>query len=268
METEFGGAPVDGGTFPALIFARRRRRLRLDHGRAQTTARTSRRLRRGRPVTGRRPTPDASTRHRPRPPRRRPTRPRRAAPEHRDRARLGAAAARRRRRRPAAAAPPAPPAAGSAGGVSPRLAALAARRGGSGRERYALPAAQKRHGQLGRLGDPDPRPGRDRRPRATRPRAAQSSNGGRSSGAPLSSRPIPSATVSLPGPEQSSRALVAPAPAAHLRRARGVGSSARIRTAAARPVGLADGVEQAVDPVGEVDVGEAGRTEQRRCALA
>ena len=48
METEFGGAPVDGGTYPALIFSRVVARLRLDAWPLATTATRSRRRQRGR----------------------------------------------------------------------------------------------------------------------------------------------------------------------------------------------------------------------------
>ena len=207
METEYGGAPVDGGTFPALIFSRRRRRLRRDHGRPRRRR-------------GRRGDDDRST---PRSPRRRPTPRARRAPEstaastaprrgRRARRRRGPGAGtgrarragrRRRRRRPAAhgrrRAPAAP--AASAPASSP-----ARPRRGSGRERNGLPAAQKRHGSSVAFVIPI------RGPVAIsglaplrRPRAELERRLGRAR-APLRSRPIPSASVSLPGPEQSSRA--------------------------------------------------------------
>ena len=77
---------------------------------------------------------------------------------------------------------------------------------------------------------------------------------------------MPSAWVSLPGPEHSSRARPGRAALASPR-APPVGSSARIRTAAAVALGLGDGVEQAVDPVGEVDVGASRRPEEQRRPL-
>ena len=73
---------------------------------------------------------------------------------------------------------------------------------------------------------------------------------------------MPSASVSLPGPEQRSR-VGARSPRRARIRSRPVGrlegaDQDRRRLA----LGFADGVEQAVDPVGEVDVGAAGRAEE------
>jgi hypothetical protein len=65
---------------------------------------------------------------------------------------------------------------------------------------------------------------------------ACTSNGGPDSERPFSSSPIPSATVSLPGPEQSSRGSLRPRLRRMLSTPR-VGSSARTRTAAAAPSG-------------------------------
>ena len=123
-----------------------------------------------------------------------------------------------------------------------RLARLAAGRrptapAAAAARRYALPAAQKRHGQLGRLRDPDPRTRRDLERRSHGAARARSSNGGRSSAAALRSRPIPSASVSLPGPEHSSLRGRAAAAAGASPRGPRVGSSARISTAAALPSG-------------------------------
>ena len=76
---------------------------------------------------------------------------------------------------------------------------------------------------------------------------------------------MPSASVSFPGPEQSSgaaslprRARICSIPQRRLQR-----PDQHRRRAALR---LADGVQQAVDPVGEVDVRAPGRAEQRRGA--
>ena len=91
---------------------------------------------------------------------------------------------------------------------------------------------------------------------------SRSSNGGSASGARFISSPIPSASVSFPGPEQSSRARITAAAPGHL-----LDAPTRLQ----RPdqhrggsaLGLADEVETGVDPVGEVDVRAPGRPEQR-----
>ena len=155
----------------------------------------------------------------------RPAPPRDAASRRADGDRTaGPAGTARRRRRPT-------PPAGGAGAAGTRLApgtrSASARRGspgGQGRETSREPRAQKRHGQLGGLGDADPRAG-DVLERF----AARGSRSGRRSATCRSrSTRCPCAWVSLPGPLQSS-----PAP----RRERisampSSGSSARIRTAA------------------------------------
>ena len=78
----------------------------------------------------------------------------------------------------------------------------------------------------------------------------------------LCSSPIASATVSLPGPEQSSSRLLHGATLAHARDA-----AQRLQRAdqhrGADALLLADGVQQRVDAVGAVDVGASGATEQR-----
>ena len=107
METEFGGAPVDGGTFPALIFSQIVRRLRRDSGR-RTGRRAARRV------------DDVDRRTTSAPP---------GAEHHRARAGGARAASLRRRRRrhrdaehPAAPAQPRP---ADAGGGGPRRRAAA-----------------------------------------------------------------------------------------------------------------------------------------------
>ena len=97
-------------------------------------------------------------------------------------------------------------------------------------------------------------------PRAAGRRRLARLEGRSVTGAPFRSRPTPSASVSLPGPEQSSSGR-APAALAHqldalgrLERADQDGGGAAL--------GLGDRVQQAVDPVGEVDVGAPGRAEQ------
>ena len=114
------------------------------------------------------------------------------------------------------------------------------------------------------LGDADPPANVDRRRRQPGARGSMRI-GPSSSDVRLSSRPIPSACVSLPGPLQRSssratrrRARMTSMPVERLQRPdehRG----ARIHV-------VADGVEQGVDAVGAVDVGDAGRPEERRGA--
>ena len=74
---------------------------------------------------------------------------------------------------------------------------------------------------------------------------------------------MPSACVSLPGPEHRSVAASQAAARAHL-----LDAVERLERAdqhrRADPLGLDDRVEQRVDAVGAVDVGDAGRPEQRR----
>ena len=121
-----------------------------------------------------------------------------------------------------------------------------------------------RHWQLGRLRDPDPPVGEQ--PHATprrRPPGDHDRSGPQSQ--PLSANSIPSAWVSFPGPEQSSRSGTGP------RRSRisstpSIGSSARINTPAAIRR-FADGVQQRVDPIGAVHVGDPGPAEQQPVAL-
>ena len=73
---------------------------------------------------------------------------------------------------------------------------------------------------------------------------------------PFRSRPIPSACVSLPGPEQRSSRRVEAAARAHE-----VEALERLERAdqhgGAHALGLRDGVQQRVDAVGAVDVGAA-----------
>ena len=260
METEYAGGPVDGGTFPALIFSQIATRLRGGPGAAQgrggsgrlraaTTTRprprstsTAESTEAVTPTTeSAEPAPSPSRRRtgaEPRPPRRRPPTP--------------ATTVRPPRRPRAAASRPA------------RWAQAAPARGRQRPREVRAPGGAEAPRQLGRLGDPDPRPG-------LRPRPLASDRGARAklerrlgrARAPLSSSPIPSATVSLPGPEQSSRGSLRP----RRRRIRldpagGLERADQHRGGAA--VGLADRVQHAVDPVGEVDVGAAGRAEDRR----
>ena len=103
---------------------------------------------------------------------------------------------------------------------------------GHGRETYGEPARQKRHGRSTALVIPT------RGPATISPDQpggrGSSRNGSRPRSAPLAPRPTPSASVSLPGPEQSS-ASGRPPRRSRISSMPAVGSSARIRTAAARP---------------------------------
>ena len=144
---------------------------------------------------------------------------------------------RRRHRRPLRRRTPAAPAAPEAGGVSapPRLSRREQAR--RPRPRHArLPAAQNRQGRSTALRDPDARAGDDPR---LGPAGARGSmpDGPVHERRAVSSSPIPSACVSLPGPEHSSSTPAAPAPRRASARCPSSGSSARISTAApdARP---------------------------------
>ena len=163
---------------------------------------------------------------------------RRPKPKRRRRSRAGSAAA-------AAASPPA-------------SRAGAQRPGGRGRETKRLPAAQKRQGRSTALVIPI------RGPATTSGGAAvgrQQQERVAAEVGVVSPRPIPSASVSLPGPEQSSASGRCAAALAHRLQAGG-----RLQRADQHRRRLAlrfgDRVEQAVDPVGEVDVGAAGRAEE------
>ena len=231
MLTEYGGAPVDGGTIPALIFnevvgayeSLKSRRAPIPRAGAARRRRPRRRL--SAPTT---PSGTHGALHRPPPPASQ------SAPSGQPHRRRPAPAARgqSRRPRPAAArhraAPPQP--AGS-------RASRARRQAPRPRQVLAL-AAQKRHGSSVGSADPDPRTGFHRAPRATPRRGPGARTAARASGAPLSSSPIPSASVSLPGPEHSSRMALAAAPPAHLARcpsaARAPGSAPRRRRPRAR----------------------------------
>ena len=160
------------------------------------------------------------------------------------------------RRTPAGAAlPAAPPGdALSSGLLRPRPATAARHEVGF---RWRSSARRR----LGRLGDADPRPGHhvDGGPLARPARRARTAAWNRS--APFSERSIPSASASLPGPEQ--RASIRSWPRrSRIRSMPSVGSSARISTADAVPSGSVTAVQQAVDPVGEVDVRVPRRSEE------
>ena len=199
METEYGGLPVDGGTFPARhlgpgdpggrgdprLASERRRRGRRDLGRA--AAATSRRAALARP-----------------------------------RGRLDRLRRLRRRRRcgGAGAGGPRGPAApaGCSGGATGGTAWAAAGPGGpaaSGFDTKRLPAAQWRHGELDRLGDPDAGPADELEVRTIPRRGSTSSKGGAGRSAPFRSSPTPSAWVSLPGAGAELAQLVAAAALAH-----------------------------------------------------
>ncbi len=115
---------------------------------------------------------------------------------------------------------------GTSGGTSAR-GAQRLTKGRSGRAHAAPATAATRAGcrraeaprQLDGLGDPDARADDDLRRLASRSGAARRGSARRSAIVPLSSRPMPSACVSLPGPEQRSSTRSTPAARAH--RARG-----------------------------------------------
>ena len=159
----------------------------------------------------------------------------------------------------------------SRAGSGARRAESGRRRGG-GDHRAARPArpAARRSGDAGgaeapgaldRFGDPDPGAGDDlgRAPSS----GGRIRNGSRPRSAPLSARPMPSASVSLPGPraEVARRGARRRGAGPHLLQAGGrlEGADQHRRRLA---LGLGDEVEQAVDPVGEVDVGAARRAEE------
>ena len=175
---------------------------------------------------------------------------------------------RRRRHRPRRPATPAPdPAAGDGGAVGARLAPLRPRGRphrppGRGRDTWRLSASQKRHGRSTALVMPMRSPVTMRGAPARRPAARGSRIGPSSSELSLSERPIPSAWVSLPGPEQSASSALQPAALAHqvdpvdrLERPDQHGGADALR--------LGHRVQQRVDAVREVHVGVAGRPEQR-----
>ena len=183
MKTEFGGEPVAGGTFPALIWRKFVLQAKaILEQRAATPQGRRRARRRDRQHAARRSrsagdtTPHAGERDRHRQGRRHggdgkgseaghegrgdPGARRHAGPGDTDtgsgptpgRPRSPTAATHRRRQRPAGLA------------TAPRRARRAAARpGGSGRETCGLPAAQKRHGSSTALRDADPRAGDDLR---------------------------------------------------------------------------------------------------------
>ena len=222
------GAPT---TTPAAPTARRRRRRRRadDDGDAPAGDGTRR--------DGRRAgTPDARSRRRPRRSRRPRRRPRRRRPAPGRALRRRAGAPPWPQRRDARRAP-----------SSPR---------GHGRETLRLPAAQKRHGSSTARVMPI-RGADDERRRAPRPGGGgPSAIGPPSSGVALRSRPMPSAWVSLPGPEQ--RSVARSRPRRSRMRSRPLERLERAdqhRRADAR--GLDDDVQQRVDAVGAVDVGDA-----------
>ena len=256
MKTEFHGEPVAGGTFPAGDLA--------DFMQARASRSTRRR-------SSRRRTPDDGRAGRDRRPRRRGhgrpghagdaadrgARRRRAAAPTAATTAPSSPRARRRSRRPTPQpAEPAPTArdrradgGGDAaarrgtGAAPPHRPGLAARRpavrrpSATAARREREPAAQKRHGSSAALVIPirgaddelDALPARRRR--LDRDRAAARSE-------PLRSSSMPSAWVSLPGPEQRSSARSQPAPLAHQRRApraaRARGSAPRRRRPRAR----------------------------------
>ena len=240
METEFNGEPVAGGTYPAGIW-------KTFWSRCSSSTRApelqgGRRTRAESPAPGEgRPAPAAPA---PTPPpaarpavARRPPRTKAA----RARAALGVPPHRRRRDAGDPGSGPPAPAGGTprpAGGTAPPRRARS-RRGASvsAQPRRPGPRDEARAGraeaprQLGRLRDPDPRAGEELV--GGQPAGGGSIDRPVSRSVPFRSSPIPSAWVSLPGPEHRSASRSSP------RRARMVdpswGSSARTSTAAPTP---------------------------------
>ena len=271
MTHDFGGAPVEGGTYPAADLARLHGRRERDPTSASRPARagsTSAARRRAcrrcvhdaddgtttDPVRRRR-----SRRWRRRRARRRP-RPA-PAPTAADARRPPSRLQQRQQQTPpsnsTAAAPPAAarPRTGDALGG----AASASRApGGHGRDTWREPAAQKRHGRSSAFVIPMRVPTRTS---GRGPLGGPSRIGPSKRSVALSSRPMPSACVSLPGPEHRSPSRTQPAALAHQ-----LDAVDRLERAdqhrGADALGLAHDVEQRVDAVGAVDVGgpRRGRT--------
>ena len=137
----------------------------------------------------------------------------------------------------------------------------------SGRERNAAAGGAEAPRVVDRARDPDPRPGlTTSTPLAARPPAPSSSNGGRSSAAPVLRRGRSRAPRSAcPGPStaRASRSArgarrISLDPPQRLERPDQHRGGVALR--------LGDRVEQAVDAVGEVDVGAAGRAEEHLVA--
>ncbi len=124
--------------------------------------------------------------------------------------------------------------------------------------RRRLPAAQKRQGRSTALVIPIRGPVTTA---AGGPSGPSSRNGSRPRSAPLRSRPMPSASVSLPGPRAELALGTLAAASPHLLDAGGrlQRPDQHRRRLALR---FGDGVEQAVDAVGEVDVGAPRRPEE------
>ena len=218
--------PVDGGTFPALIFADDRQRLRGGRRRCARPART--RTTSSSSTTAPRPCPTPTTAVAPsRRPRRR--RSSRAAPPSEEAAPAGRAGA--------AGGDGAPAAPRAGGGVSRRLSRPRSGRGRQRPRQVLAAGGAEAPRQLGRLGDPDPRARSRPRPRATRPRAAAARTAARSSEAPLSSRPIAERLGELARARAELARLARARAARRIRSIPRVGSSARISTAAALPSG-------------------------------
>ena len=305
MTTDFDGGPVLGGTFPALIWHDfMTSALQIDKERAEHAAAEQEHGRRARAAAkldgsdSRRHGADGlehAVRHRLR--RRTSTAEGRRSPRrHHERRRRSADARARRGSRtrgaatahactgagdpgPAPTPPRASAAATDAGGVAPsadrrrqpgRLARACRRRGAAaGARRWGCRPRRSARAARPPWLMPDAR-ARERRAasrqscgaRADPHRAARQE-------LPLSASSMPSACVSLPGPEQSSRSRVARA----RRERRGARASLEPAERLERPdqhrradaLRLADRVQHRVDAVGAVHVGATGRAEQRCC---
>ena len=216
MKTEFAGGPVDGGTYPALIWHDIVTAYESIIGSAKEEDKGGRRPRALPRMCLRRPQlPPRRPRSSP-PPRRPPSPlPRRpAAPPRTPRQHCRAADRRRNRHRRHRSVGPA--------GAAEQLDRVSSRAG----SRATTRSGRAESPELGGPRDPDPRRGRPRLASRHAPPRPASSNGGPSRLDPLSASPTSSASVSLPGLEHSSRVL-APAAGALVQsmRARAPGSA-------------------------------------------
>ena len=251
--TLYNGGPVMGGTFPALIWASvisAWEEIQAEHA-AETAAEKA-----GARKTARSSSAGETESYVRRKPKResRPNRKRRTGA----RSRSGAGTRSGARSSGPEAAPEAAPESRRRRRRHHRRAS----RRGRGRETKRAAGGAEAPGALDRFGDPDPGAGDDLAA-ARRPRRGRSRNGSRLRSAPLSREADRRAPRSAcrgpsrgrrPGRVAAPRARISSRPCGRLQRP----DQHRRRLA----LGFGDGVEQAVDPVGEVDVGAAGRAEE------
>ena len=250
METEYGGSPVAGGTWPAVIWQSFMSqaisiRDKREAEQAAEDAEDDRHRSGARPGHARRRRPHRRTTPLPRlsPSRTPPRLSRRPSPSRRPRSHRPSSRRRRsphRRRsshRRRAVAP----------SRAPRATSRQARRracpGGHGRDTHALAASQKRHGSSTALLIPI------RVPTTISGSAVRGriSIGPSTSGVPFRSSQIPSACVSLPGPLHRSSTRSSPR-RSRIRSTPSTGSSARISAAAPVPSSSATALRSAWIP--------------------